>query len=101
MVMVDHFICFHRRVKICECLVLSFVNVKDFVQAIISLSKIPAAVGEVFSIGSNNEIAINSLAKSIIDLTESSSVINFVSYEETYEKGFEDMQRRVPDISKT
>jgi UDP-glucose 4-epimerase len=58
------------------------------------------AVGNVFNIGSNQEITILDLAKRVKELTNSSSEIVFVPYDEAYEEGFEDMPRRVPDISK-
>jgi UDP-glucose 4-epimerase len=58
------------------------------------------AVGQVFNIGSNQEITILDLARRVKELTQSSSEIVFVPYDEAYEEGFEDMPRRVPDISK-
>jgi UDP-glucose 4-epimerase len=58
------------------------------------------AVGEVFNIGSNYEISIMDLAKKVKELTNSASEILTVPYDEAYEEGFEDMPRRVPDISK-
>jgi UDP-glucose 4-epimerase len=58
------------------------------------------AVGEVFNIGSDQEITISDLARKIKDLTRSQSEIVLVPYDEAYEEGFEDMPRRVPDISK-
>jgi UDP-glucose 4-epimerase len=58
------------------------------------------AVGQVFNIGSNQEITILELAERVKLLTQSDSEIVFVPYDEAYEEGFEDMPRRVPDISK-
>jgi UDP-glucose 4-epimerase len=58
------------------------------------------AVGEVFNVGNNQQITIMELAKKVIELTGSSSSIEKISYEMAYPEGFEDMQRRVPDISK-
>ena len=58
------------------------------------------AVGEVFNIGSNEEITILELAQRVKKLTRSESEIVFVPYDEAYEEGFEDMPRRIPDISK-
>lgn len=77
-----------------------FLHVKDAVGALIKLVKEPKAVGEVFNIGSQEEITMEQLAKEIIKLTKSSSKIVRISYEKAYEEGFEDMQRRVPDITK-
>ncbi|HSE24470.1 MAG TPA: hypothetical protein VLB68_22570, partial [Pyrinomonadaceae bacterium] len=58
------------------------------------------AVGQVFNIGSNQEISILKLAERVKELTKSTSEIVFVPYDEAYEEGFEDMPRRIPDISK-
>jgi UDP-glucose 4-epimerase len=77
-----------------------FVHVKDVVDALIKLSRQPQALGEVFNIGSQEEISIEQLAKEIIKFTKSRSKIKHLSYETAYEEGFEDMQRRVPDITK-
>lgn len=77
-----------------------FVHVKDVVKALIKLMKAPKAVGEVFNIGSQEEITIEHLAKEIIKITDSRSKIEYMPYEKAYEEGFEDMQRRVPDTSK-
>jgi UDP-glucose 4-epimerase len=70
------------------------------VGALIKLSKEPKALGEVFNVGSQEEISIEQLAKKIIKLTKSRSKIVYVPYETAYEEGFEDMQRRIPDITK-
>jgi UDP-glucose 4-epimerase len=77
-----------------------FVHVKDVVKALIKLTEEPKAVGEVFNIGSQEEIGIAQLAKEIIKITKSRSKIEYIPYEKAYEEGFEDMQRRVPDITK-
>jgi UDP-glucose 4-epimerase len=58
------------------------------------------AIGQVFNVGSNQEISIGELAKKVKELTKSESDIVFVPYDEAYEEGFEDMPRRIPDISK-
>jgi UDP-glucose 4-epimerase len=58
------------------------------------------AVGEVFNVGNNSQITIMELAKMVIEITGSKSSIEKIAYEKAYPKGFEDMQRRVPDISK-
>ena len=72
----------------------------DVVGALIKLMDRPEAVGQVFNIGSNQEITIVDLAKRIKELTKSDSEIVFVPYDEAYEEGFEDMPRRIPDITK-
>jgi UDP-glucose 4-epimerase len=58
------------------------------------------AVGQVFNIGSNVEISIRDLAERVKEITQSDSEIVFVPYDQAYEEGFEDMPRRIPDISK-
>lgn len=78
----------------------SFTWVGDVVQAMIALIQHPRAYGEVFNIGHAEEISIYELAVLIKELTHSSSKIVFVPYEQAYEAGFEDMPRRLPDISK-
>jgi UDP-glucose 4-epimerase len=60
----------------------------------------PASVGEVFNIGSTEEVSIQQLAETVRRLARSSSDIVYVPYDEAYEAGFEDMPRRVPDTSK-
>lgn len=77
-----------------------FGFVKDVVGALVSLMDKDEAVGEVFNIGSNEEVSINQLAEKVRELTGSKSEIVRVPYDEAYEEGFEDMPRRVPDISK-
>lgn len=77
-----------------------FGYVGDVVGALIRLMDDENAVGKVFNIGSNQEITILDLAHRVKELTQSSSEIVFVPYDEAYEEGFEDMPRRVPDISK-
>jgi UDP-glucose 4-epimerase len=58
------------------------------------------AVGQVFNVGNNQQITIMELAKKVIEITGSTSSIERIAYEKAYPEGFEDMQRRVPDISK-
>ncbi len=77
-----------------------FSAVRDVVEAIIALSENAGAVGDVFNIGSSQEISILELARRVVALTGSSSEIEFIPYNEAYEKGFEDMRRRVPDTTK-
>ncbi|MFL6282645.1 MAG: GDP-mannose 4,6-dehydratase [Pyrinomonadaceae bacterium] len=77
-----------------------FGFVGDVVGALVSLMEKDEAVGGVFNIGSNEEVSINQLAEKVRELTGSKSEIVRVPYDEAYEEGFEDMPRRVPDISK-
>jgi UDP-glucose 4-epimerase len=77
-----------------------FCYVGDVVSALMRLMDEPKAVGEVFNVGSNQEITILELAKKVKELTKSDSEVAFIPYDEAYEEGFEDMPRRIPDISK-
>jgi len=77
-----------------------FLHVKDAVNALISLMQHPKAVGDVFNVGSQEEITVENLAKEVIELTKSKSKMIYIPYNQAYEEGFEDMDRRVPDISK-
>ena len=77
-----------------------FTWVGDAVSAVIDLSRHPGAVGEVFNIGSNEEITILELAEQVKMMTRSKSEIAFLPYDRAYEEGFEDMRRRVPDLRK-
>ena len=77
-----------------------FCHVSDVVRAIIALADEPAAEGEVFNVGSTEEITIEELARRTVTLTGSSSPIVMVPYDQAYEAGFEDMRRRVPDTTK-
>jgi len=74
--------------------------VKDAVEAICRLIRTPAAVGQVFNIGSDREVTINRLAEMVREAAGSQSLIAHVPYDEAYATGFEDMQRRVPDVRK-
>jgi len=78
----------------------SFTYVGDVVEALVALASEPRAVGEVFNIGNRGEISIRDLAERVRTLAGSTSPIRFVPYDQAYEAGFEDMPRRVPDISK-
>jgi UDP-glucose 4-epimerase len=78
----------------------SFTYVGDVVDAFVKLSAEPRAVGQVFNIGNVDEVAIRDLAQRVKEMTGSSSPIQYVPYDVAYEAGFEDMPRRVPDISK-
>ena len=77
-----------------------FCHVSDVVRAMADLMRRDDAYGEVFNIGADEEISIVDLARQVQRMTESKSEITIVPYEEAYEPGFEDMQRRVPDTSK-
>jgi UDP-glucose 4-epimerase len=77
-----------------------FGYVKDVVEAILRLVSCPSAVGEVVNIGNEEEISMEGLARMIKERTHSASPIQFVSYDQAYAPGFEDMQRRVPSSEK-
>jgi nucleoside-diphosphate-sugar epimerase len=77
-----------------------FCHVSDVVRAMADLMRRDDAYGEVFNIGADEEISILDLARQVQRMTESKSEITIVPYEEAYEPGFEDMQRRIPDTSK-
>jgi UDP-glucose 4-epimerase len=77
-----------------------FGYVKDVVGALVALMDREEAVGEVFNIGSSEEVSIMQLAERVKGLTGSKSEVVTVPYDEAYEEGFEDMPRRVPDTSK-
>ena len=78
----------------------SFCHVLDTVAALAALLDHPEAAGDVFNVGSPQETTINALAELVIELTGSSSRIVHIPYDDAYEAGFEDMQRRWPDISR-
>lgn len=77
-----------------------FCHVSDVVRALADLMASPGHYGQVFNVGSREEISIHALAQRIKELTGSASPIVTIPYDEAYEAGFEDMQRRVPDTSK-
>ena len=78
----------------------AFGYVGDVVEALVMLAQEPRAVGEVFNIGNPEEISILDLAHRVKALTNSTSEIVFVPYDQAYEAGFEDMPRRVPDLTR-
>lgn len=78
----------------------SFTAVDDAVAAAIQLAFQPEAVGHVFNVGNGDEVSILELAQRVKALTGSASPIRFVPYDQAYQEGFEDLRRRVPDISK-
>jgi UDP-glucose 4-epimerase len=77
-----------------------FCDVSDAVRAIAGLAEHPAAPGKTYNVGSTEEISISELAELIKTMTRSQSDIVYVPYSKAYEFGFEDMQRRVPDIQR-
>jgi len=77
-----------------------FCHVTDAVNALLLVMDSDKAVGQVFNVGNNSQISIMELAKKVIEITGSKSSIEKIAYEKAYPEGFEDMQRRVPDISK-
>jgi len=78
----------------------SFTHVADVVGALLKLVVEPKAVGQVINVGNTEEVTIRRLAERVRELTGSSSSIKLVPYDQAYESGFEDMPRRVPDLSK-
>jgi UDP-glucose 4-epimerase len=78
----------------------AFTDVSDVVGALMMLMVEPKAIGQVINIGNTQEVTIGDLAKRVRELTGSQSVIKFIPYEEAYESGFEDMPRRLPDLTK-
>jgi UDP-glucose 4-epimerase len=78
----------------------SFTYVGDVVWALMRLMVEPRAVGEVFNVGNAEEVTIQSLAERIKAIASSQSTIVTIPYDQAYEAGFEDMPRRVPDLSK-
>jgi UDP-glucose 4-epimerase len=78
----------------------SFTHVADVVGALLKLVGEPAAIGQVVNIGNTQEISIEELAHRIKALSGSSSIVRYIPYDQAYESGFEDMPRRVPDLSK-
>jgi len=77
-----------------------FCHVDDAVQAIAKIAATDATIGEVFNVGGSGEVSIKELAERVIATTKSQSVITYTPYSDAYPAGFEDIQRRVPDISK-
>jgi UDP-glucose 4-epimerase len=77
-----------------------FCHVSDVVDALIRITDSPAAVGDVFNVGGDEEVSINELAQRVIKLTGSSSRIEHLSYEQAYGQSFDDLSRRVPRLDK-
>ena len=77
-----------------------FCYVGDIVDALIRLVDHPEAYGKVFNLGGQEEISMTDLANRVISIADSKSKVRYMTYEEAYEEGFEDMQRRVPDTTR-
>jgi UDP-glucose 4-epimerase len=77
-----------------------FCHVQDAIEALLALVATDTTINEVYNVGGTGEISIKQLAETIIKQTNSKSTIDYIPYEKAYAPGFEDMQRRVPDISK-
>jgi UDP-glucose 4-epimerase len=77
-----------------------FCHVADVVDGLVRLLDEPRAIGDVFNIGSNEEISIADLARRVVERAGSKSTISLIPYDQAYAAGFEDMMRRVPDTTK-
>jgi UDP-glucose 4-epimerase len=77
-----------------------FCHVQDAIEALLALVGTDSTINEVYNVGGTGEITIKQLAETIIKQTNSKSTIEYIPYEKAYAPGFEDMQRRVPDITK-
>jgi len=77
-----------------------FCHVDDAVQAIVTMAGNNATIGDVYNVGGTGEVTIKQLAEQVIKITGSKSPITYTTYSDAYPAGFEDIQRRVPDISK-
>ena len=77
-----------------------FCHIEDAVRAVLTLMDTDSTIGDYFNLGGTGETTIKELAEKIITRTNSQSIITYIPYTEAYPAGFEDMQRRVPDITK-
>ena len=77
-----------------------FCHVQDAVQAIATIALTDSTIGDVYNVGGTGEVTIKQLAEKVIAITGSTSAITYTAYSDAYPAGFEDIQRRVPDISK-
>jgi UDP-glucose 4-epimerase len=77
-----------------------FCHVEDAIRAVLALADTDSTIGDYFNVGGTGEVTIKQLAERIIECTKSQSGISYISYTDAYPEGFEDMQRRVPDITK-
>ena len=94
--LLNHPIVIHGSGKQSRC----FGDVDDVTDGIIKLMNEPKAEGQIFNVGNDKEITIEDLAKTIKEMTNSNSKIEYISYEDAYEEGFEDMMKRIPDLTK-
>jgi len=77
-----------------------FCHVEDAVRAVLTLTDTDSTIGDYLNVGGTGEVTIKQLAEKVIERTQSSSQIKYIPYTDAYPEGFEDMQRRVPDITK-
>jgi UDP-glucose 4-epimerase len=77
-----------------------FCHVHDAVSAIAMMATTDSTIGDVFNVGGTGEVTINQLAEQVLAITQSGSPITYTPYSDAYPAGFEDIQRRVPDVSK-
>ena len=77
-----------------------FCHVDDVIEGVLAAIQSNETVGEIFNMGSTEEISVNELARRIIEITDSGSPIRYIPYSEAYAPGFEDMDRRIPDVTK-
>ena len=77
-----------------------FCYIEDAVKAVLTLADTDSTIGDYFNVGGTGEVTIKQLAEKVIERTQSSSQIKYIPYTDAYPAGFEDMQRRVPDITK-
>jgi len=77
-----------------------FCHVEDAVRAVLTLTDTDSTIGDYFNVGGTGEVTIKQLAEKVIERTQSASQIKYIPYADAYPAGFEDMQRRVPDITK-
>ena len=77
-----------------------FCHIEDAVRAVLTLTDADSTIGDYFNLGGTGETTIKELAEKIIARTNSQSIITYIPYTDAYPAGFEDMQRRVPDITK-
>ncbi len=94
--LLDHPITIYGDGKQTRC----FTYVDDAVDAMMKLMSSPRAVGQAFNVGHSERVSINQLARKIVVATRSRSEISHIAYDKAYEKGFEDMRHRVPDVTK-